>query len=317
MSDDIFESKIPYDENLYLFSTSLIFEQNIDTIWLYLKDLNNIINTIDFFENLKFISGNNTWIEGNIFSFNWIGLTYLEIKCLYIKSNYYKKIIIWKVKADIGINIYKSLFLYRITQNNKTLVKSIISRVEDKNELFDFNDLNNYYLNIDFNILKNISNFLNNMKKDIISFESCLININYLKVWEFIIDLKKLSEIAPVIGSKIECSGDKLKVGSFLKYYCDVIGKTVFFKITGVEMPKKRKNWIYKLELIGINAKNIPIYIENKVTIIDENKTQLSLLHKFPYNTDQKFIKLFNINKKEIMKKYVKYLEGSKENLQI
>ena len=150
MSDDIFESKIPYDENLYLFSTSLIFEQNIDTIWLYLKDLNNIINTIDFFENLKFISGNNTWIEGNIFSLNWIGLTYLEIKCIYIKSSYYKKIIIWKVKADIGINFYKSLCLYKITQNNKTLVKSIISRTEDKNELIDFNGSRNYYLNFEF-----------------------------------------------------------------------------------------------------------------------------------------------------------------------
>jgi len=52
MSDDVFKSKIPYDGNSILFSTSLIFEQNIDTIWLYLKDLNSIINNIDFFENL-------------------------------------------------------------------------------------------------------------------------------------------------------------------------------------------------------------------------------------------------------------------------
>ena len=77
-------------------------------------------------------------------------------------------------------------------------------------------------------------------------------------------------------------------------------------------MPKKRKNWIYKLEAIGINVINIPIYIENKVTIIDENKTQLSLLHKFSYNTDQKFLKFFSINKKEIMKKYIKILENTK-----
>ena len=103
----------------------------------------------------------------------------------------------------------------------------------------------------------------------------------YLKVWEFIIDLKKLSEIAPVIGSKVEYSGEKKKVGSFLKYYFDKIEKNVFFKITGIEMSKKRKNWIYKLEAIGINVRNIPLYVENKVTIIDENKTQLSLLHIF------------------------------------
>ena len=317
MSNEISIKKIPYDENSILFSTSLIFEQNIDTLWLYLIDLNSIINAIDFFENLQFINGNNTWNEGNIFSFNWVGLTYLEVKCIYIKSKNNNKRIIWKAKGNIGINFYKTLCLYRITQNNTTLVKSIISRTEQKNELIDFSGSRNYYINNEFNILENKSKYLNNMKKDIVSYESCIINVNYLKVWEFIIDLKKLSEIAPVIGSKVEYSGEKMKVGSFLKYYFDKIEKNVFFKITGIEMPKKRKNWIYKLEAIGTNTKNIPIYVENKVTIIDENKTQLSLLHKFPYSTDQKFIEIFNINKKEIMKKYVKYLEGVKENLQM
>ena len=277
-----------------------------------MKDLNSIIKVNDFFENLQFIKGNNTWVKGNIFSFNWIGLTRLTIECIYIKSNNNKKIIVWKNKAHIGISFYKSLFLYRITQNNKTLVKSTISRTEDRNELIDFGDSKNYYLNTEFNVLKNNSKYLNSMIKDIISYESCIINVNYLKVWEFIIDLKKLSEIAPIIGSNIEYCGEKLKVGSFLKYYIDALDKIVFFKIIGVEVPKKKKSWIYKLEPVGVNVKNIPIYMEIKVTKIDEDKTQLSLLHKFSYTTDQKFIELFSINKKEIMKQYVKYLEGKK-----
>jgi hypothetical protein len=220
--------------------------------------------------------------------------------------------IIWKAKGDIGINYYRTVCLYRITKNNKTLVKSIISRTEKKNELIDFTDTRNYYLNTEFNILENTSKLLNNIKKDTISYESCIINVNYLNVWEFITDFKKLCEIAPIMGSKIEYSGEKWKVGSFIKYYIDAMDKTVFYKITGVETAKKVKNWIYKLEAIGVNVKNIPIYIENKVTIIDENKTQLSLLHKFSYNTDQKFFKFFSINKKEIIKKYVKFLENTK-----
>jgi hypothetical protein len=310
MSDDGFKTIIPYDKNANLFTTSLIYEQNIDALWLYLKDLNNTIKAMNFFENLQFIKGNNTWNEGNIFSFNWIGLTRLEAECIAIKSTSNKKMIIWKAKGDIGITFYKTLLFYRITENNKTLVKSIISRTENKNELIDFSSSRNYYLDTEFKILKNTSKLLNNMKKDIISYDSCIINVNYIKVWEFITDFKKLSEIAPDIGSKIEYSGEKLKVGSFLKYYIDALDKIVFFKVTGVEMPKIMKNWIYKLEVIGVNVKNIPIYVENKVTIIDENKTQLSLLHKFPYNTDQKFFEIFNIKKKEIMKNYVKYLEN-------
>ena len=312
MSDESFKAIIPYDENSNLLTTSLIFDQNIDALWLYLKDFNNTVKAMDFFENLQFIKGNNTWNEGNIFSFNWIGLTHIEGKCIGIKSTCNKKIIIWKAKGDIGINFYKTLCLYRITKNNKTLVKSIISRTEHKNELIDFSGSRNYYLNTEFSILENTSKLLNSMKKDIKSYESCIINANYLKVWEFITDLKKLSEIAPIIGSKIEYSREKLKVGSFIKYYIDVLKKTVFFKITGVEMPKNMRNWIYKLESIGVNVKNVPIYIENKLTIIDENKTQLSILHIFSYNTDQKFVDIFNINKKEIMKKYVKTLESTK-----
>ena len=312
MSDDSFKTIIPYDEKSNLLTTSLIFDQNIDALWLYLKDFNNTVKAMDFFENLQFIKGNNTWNEGNIFSFNWIGLTHIEGKCIGIKSTCNKKIIIWEAKGDIGINFYKTLCLYRITKNNKTLVKSIISRTEHKNELIDFSGSRNYYLSTEFSILENTSKLLNNMKKDTKSYESCIINANYLKVWEFITDLKKLSEIAPIIGSKIEYSGEKLKVGSFIKYYIDVLKKTVFFKITGVEMPKNMKNWIYKLESIGVNVKNVPIYIENKLTIIDENKTQLSILHIFSYNTDQKFVDIFNINKKEIMKKYVKTLESTK-----
>ena len=311
MSDDSFKAIIPYDTKSNLFTTSLIFEQNIDRIWLYLKDFNCFIKVIDFFENLKFIKGNNTWNEGNIFSFDWIGLTHFEIKCIYIKTNNNKKIIIWKAKGNIGINFYQTLCLYRITESNKALVKFIISRTEHQNELIDFSGSKNYYLNTVFNILENTSKFLNNIIKDTISYESCIINVNYFKVWEFIIDLKKLSEIVPTIGSKIEYSGEKLKVGSFLKFYNDTIDKIVFFKITRVEMPKKIKNWKYKLDSIGVNIKNLPIFIEIKVTIIDENKTQLSVLHKFSFDTDQKFIKFFSINKKEIMEKYVKYLENT------
>ena len=125
MSDDSLKAIIPYNENANLFSTSLIFEQNIDALWLYLKDLSNTIKAMDFFENLQFIKGNNTWNEGNRFSFNWIGLTHLEVKVIDIKSTSNKKMIIWEAKGDIGINYYRTVCLYRITKNNKTLVKSI------------------------------------------------------------------------------------------------------------------------------------------------------------------------------------------------
>ena len=47
-------------EDYFLFSTSLIFDENIDTLWLYLKDLTEETKNIEFLDNFKFIKGENT-----------------------------------------------------------------------------------------------------------------------------------------------------------------------------------------------------------------------------------------------------------------
>ena len=122
------------DESL-LYSTSLIFDQNIDKLWLYIRDLNSEAKNIDYMEKFQYIKGDNTWVPGSICSVNWIGLTRLEFKCISNKVDRTKKIIKWKGKGDIGLNFYKILSLYRITQTGKTLVKSTILRTEKKNEL--------------------------------------------------------------------------------------------------------------------------------------------------------------------------------------
>ena len=169
-------SNKPNKNDLFIYSTSLIFEQNITNIWYFLRDFNNETKIFDDFDNLKYINGDNTWNLGNTFSINWIGLTRLEIKCVETQNKLNKKIIKWKEKGDIGINFYKTVNLYRITYNDKTLVKVIISRTEKKNELIEINDsIKKYYSNYKFNMLLSKSKYLQNMKNDIISYQSCII----------------------------------------------------------------------------------------------------------------------------------------------
>ena len=305
------KSNKPNKNDLFIYSTSLIFEQNITNVWYFLRDFNNETKIFDDFDNLKYINGDNTWNLGNTFSINWIGLTRLEIKCVETQNKLNKKTIKWKEKGDIGINFYKTVNLYRITYNDKTLVKVIISRTEKKNELIEINDsIKKYYSNYKFNMLLSKSKYLQNMKNDIISYQSCIINSNYKKIWEFVSDLKKMSEITPNIGTKIEYKGPRMKIGTFIKYYFEQLNITAFMRIVGIEMPKKKKTWIFRLETIGTYINSLPNYIECKVIIINENKTQLSFLHKFPYNTSEEFINYFNTNKNETLKKYKKYIES-------
>jgi hypothetical protein len=250
-------------ESPLLFSTSLIFDQNIDKLWIYLRDLTSDIRKVDYIERLHFIKGDNTWTPGNIYCINWIGLTRLEFKCIRTKVERNKKIIIWKVKGDIGINFYRMFSLYRITQNNKTLVKSIITRTENKNELIDVSETLNYYLNTEFNILSSISKNLNNRNDDLILYESCIINKNFIKVWEFISDLQKVCSLTTMDVKKIEFNEPNMKEGSFLKFFLENLKLFVFMKIVNIKTPKNKNCWCLTIETIGTKIDKFPKKILN------------------------------------------------------
>ena len=298
----------PHIEDSLLFSTSLIFEQNIEKLWLFLRDLNNEIKIVDYLENLKYTKGDNTWTKGNICEVNWVGLTPLKFKCISIITNKDKKAIKWKGKGDIGIKYYRTFYLYRITLNQKTLVKCVVCQTENENELNDFNSTRNYFLNLEYNILLKKSKYLNNIKEDINIYESCIIKNNFLKIWEFIIDIKKMCKVAD-FNYDIEYNDSNLKEGSFIKYYSEETNENVFMRIIEIKRNQKRKFWWIRFETISTNLQKKPKFIENKITIIDTEKVQLSLLHKFSSDSNQEFINNYKNNLKEVIIKFKKYFE--------
>ena len=300
-------------ETIVLFSTSLIYNQGIDKLWLFLRDLQNDVKILDKFDNFEFIKGDNTFIPGNKFSINWIGLTLLKFECISIKFDRTKKEIKWKAKGDIGIKFYKTMTLYRITHDSKTLVKVIITKKQKKTDINQTNTDYNYYLNLEYSFLLKKSLYLNGLKEDIISYESCIINKNYSIVWRYISDLKKLNEFAPIIGTNFEYNSPNIKVGVFLKFFIKELNIIVFMKIIELEEIKKNKSCWIKLETIGSKVDNSPKMIEYKITIIDNKTTYLSIFHQFYNNISKNYLKKFNINKKEIIKKYKNLIEGAKE----
>ena len=302
----------PHIEDSLLFSTSLIFDQNIDKLWLFMRDLTKEAKIIDYLENLRFEKGDNTWTIGNSCEINWVGLTTLKYKCISIKSNNNKKVIKWKGKGNIGIKFYRTIYLYRITQNQKTLVKSVVGQTEKKSEINDYKSTRNYFLNLENKILLEKSKYLNNLREDLIIYESCIIKKNYLKVWEFISNFKKMYKIAES-SADVEYHEPILKEGSFIKYYVIELKMNVFMRIIEIKRPQKRKTWSIRLEVVRSKQQNLPIFIEYKITIIDNEKTQLSLLHKFSFDSSQDIFNNYKFKIKEGMKKFKKYLEEQNE----
>ena len=117
-------------DDSFLFSTSLIYDDNIDKLWLCLKDISFRVSNIDILDGFKYIKGDNTWNVGNKCSL--LGVAHMTVKCISIVVDRTRKKIKWKFEFHIGISYYKTLILYRITQNGKTLVKICMSRTEKK-----------------------------------------------------------------------------------------------------------------------------------------------------------------------------------------
>lgn len=313
MEDDNFNQKTLQNNRPTYFTKSFIFEENIDRLWLFLCDLNNETKAIDYLDNLKFLKGNKTFIKGNIFSVNWIGLTLLQYECIFLKDEDDRKIIKWKAKGDIGLNFIRSLYLYKITQNNNTLVKVSVSLIEKETDLIDYNPSKNYFSNLEYNILLDKSKSLKNSKEDIFLFGSCIINKNFFKIWKIILNFKKLSNIYPIKGEKIQFNEPIVKVGVFIKMFIEELKITTFMKVIEIKTFKKRKSWLIKLETIGAFITNLPKAMEYKIIMIDNYKTQFSITYFFPFNINPDIIQKFEMIKKDALKIYKKTIEEDNE----
>ena len=302
-------------KNDYLFSASLIFDENIDKLWICLRNLSNESKNLEFLDNFKYIKGDNTWTPGNIFSLYWVGVSRIEIRCISTKVSRMRKKIKWKFNCDIGINYYKTLNLFRITQNNKTLVKIIITRTEIKNTSIDSSSSLNYYNNLQLKILEGHSRHLKKIEKELISYESCIVNQNYKKIWNLVIEFKNISALSPIPMEDIQFRGHIYEVGSFIKfvYEYENIKETVFLKVIKYEMSEQKKNWLIRYETIGTYTENIARIFEFKMTIINDSKVQLSYYHIFPSKTNKDMFDLFCIKKKEAIIKIKKFFEENTE----
>ena len=296
-----------------LFSASLIFNQNIDELWLYLRDLSNEASNVDFLDEFKYIKGLNTWTVGNICSMYWVGVTHIKAKCKHIKIDRSRKKIKWKLKCDIGINYYRTLNLYTISQSGKTLVKVIIARTKKKNDLIDISQSLNYYLNLQFEILNQQSKYLESIKNDVILYESTIVNNYYKNIWQ-IISIKELSEITSDFVTNLEFKGSINEVGSFIKYYDKFLKKKIFLKVSEYDNSNAKKCWLFRLEAIGANINNIINVIEFKLIKINDFKTHISLLKKYSSKSDSNYINQCINNSKAFFKNIVKHIENLKND---
>ena len=122
-----------------------------------------------------------------------------------------------------------------------------------------------------------------------------------------------MNQIYPIIAKDIEYNEPKIREGVFLKFISDILNKIVFSRVNEIKIYKKTKYRLIKLETIGSNIGDLPKLIEYKIMIFENNKTQLSITHRFHYNINKDYMKKIQFKKKEAIKKYKEFIEKQKE----
>ena len=311
---DLFNIKINNinrnNNNIFIVFSHII-DVNIEKLWFFLRDL--LSSSDKSSKNFMFIKGNNTWKAGNKFTYYWSHIYKVKSETIDIVDETERKKISWKIETDFGFHYIKSCYLYKISEKEQTLLKIyIISEQTIPSYLLSPNEKNHFCLfNPDTLLVKN--KCLKEEKEKTISYESCIIKANNQDIWKLITDFKKLSKLAPIIGENVENWGFTFDVGSFWKAYLKNINKTAFLRVNKVKMDEQKKIWLYSLETIGTDKKIIPHIIEFKIIKIEEQKCQLSITHTFIKKVKNNFLKILNINKRDILKRIKKYIEQKYE----
>ena len=152
---------------------------------------------------------------------------------------------------------------------------------------------------------------MKSVEKEFISYESCIVNQNYKKIWNIISEFKTLSALSPLSMKDIQFKGPIDEVGSFIKliFEDEKFKQTIFLKVVKYEKSEQKKVWLTRYESIGADKKNVERIFEYRITIINDNKVQLSYYHIFPSKTDKNMFDLFCIKKKEAIIKIKKFFE--------
>lgn len=298
-----------------LLSTSFIFEDNIDRIWAFLRDLSFSTVTSQIVNQFKYIKGNNTWVVGNECSFYWIGVSKMLCRCINIKDYRMKKIVVWDMFSDIGVKYRKSYYLYRISDCDKTMVKLLLTKIPDnQNEHILITSSMSHYINLQKSLLQKFAELIIKSKKNLVSYGSCVVKREFDITWKIMADVKKVSSVVPIIGTNFECKEPALQIGSFWKFFNKRINKFIFMKVIEVNLANKRNSWSYALDTIGADKKITQKLVKITVIKIGKNESQISILHTFKQNVSREYLKLFEINKREVLKQLKKFIENYEIN---
>ena len=280
------------------------FIRNIEFILMLDKSLHHIpINII----------GKDTFTVGNVFKGILFSSFPYVCKVLKYKNSNKIKEIKWEVTTKHTKNLIKIFHviikIYKVTDDNSTVIYFKIKSL-------NFNeDQKNFKQNCDSifrDLITKIECALSNSIKDLIQIESGIISASMEDIWYFLVNLKELKKIAPLMPFD-NLNLTELNIEQIYEIYFQ---KTILIKIQIQFIDKKIgwNKWIIAIKIFDDEHKISANLLVMQLCKINSNECQLFLIQSFLEPVSQEIIKKFSDFKIYAINSIKDYLENYKGN---
>ncbi len=259
------------------------------------------------------IIGKDTFTVGNVFKGILFSSFPYICKVLKHKNSNKIKEIKWEVTTKHTKNLIKIFYviikIYKVTDDNSTVIYFKIKSLNFNEELKNFNqNCDSIFKNL---ILK-IECALSNSIKDLIQIESGIISASMEDIWYFLVNLKELKKIAPLMPFD-NLNLTELNVEQIYEIYFQ---KTILIKIQIQFIDKKIgwNKWIIVIKIFDDEHKISANLLAIQLCKINSNECQLFIIQSFLEPVSQEIIKKFSKFKIYAINSIKDYLENYKGN---
>ena len=292
------------------------FQSNHDANRLF-----NLIKNAEFILMLKKshhhmpinIIGKDTFTVGNVFKGILFSSFPYVCKVLKYKNSNKIKEIKWEVTTKHTKNLIKIFHIiikiYKVTDDNSTV---IYFKIKSLNFIEDQKNFKQNCDSIFRDLITKIECVLSNSIKDLIQIESGIISASMEDIWYFLVNLKELKKIAPLMPFD-NLNLTELNIDQIYEIYFQ---KTILIKIQIQFIDKKIgwNKWIIAIKIFDDEHKISANLLVIQLCKINSNECQLFLIQSFLEPVSQEIIKKFSDFKIYAINSIKDYLENYKGN---
>ena len=298
------------EQRIQFLEVMKIIPENINRVWYFARNaaLTPILDP-SFVSQITLTKGINTWTMGNEYQGYWIGVSDFKSKCIMVKNDTNEKIIEWRIDLSINLSFFKTIHLYKVTDNDTTLLSTKMVQVISQDSISVFReDEKKFYVNLYTNLIVKLAKYMKENESEISNYESCIVNQNPQRVFNFLINLNNAPLFGEYIAKRFEDNGNMIIPGTFIKGIKDN-NETVYLRIKKVENDIKNSTWKFSIQTFGTNNKLPKQEIELNVIRLNNNYCQISFLHIFEEIVERQNIYHLAKEKKSYLKRIKEYLE--------